>query len=345
MKLVDIVPKDQRLKILFALGGCVVMTIAFVLMFGFETNEESVAKKVGLINIGSISEEGWSKAHYEGLKSACDEFGLELLFKENVVENSGQGPAAIEELIDDGVGMIFLASYNYPIEAREIIETNKKIEFASNCSEVHSRNMTSYFARMYQGRYLAGALAGMRTKTNVIGYVAAMPNSEVHRGINAFTLGVQRTNPNAKVVVKWTGDWHIPDKEREAAAKLIDVAKADVITYHQDKAVACEVAEEKGVDYIAYNMELNTQSEHYLTSVICRWDIFYKELLRLYLKDELPAIKNYWLGVKEGVVELSKFSDSVTEKQRYKIQDLREELLNDKPIFTGIIYDNQGNMK
>ena len=341
----NISPKDQRLKLLVALGGCVVLTIVFTLMFGFEVHDDKQQKKIGFINIGGIEEPGWSNAHYEGLKAACEKFGLELLFRDHIEENSGQCPEAIEELLAEGTGMIFLASYNYPIESKSIIAENKHIEFATNSSEVHMRNMTSYFARMYQGRYLSGALAGLRTKSNVIGYVAAMPNSEVNRGINAFTLGVQRVNPNAKVVVMWTGTWRNDEVEAAHARRLIEQAHADVLTYHQDYIASVNVADELGVDYIAYNIELDNRSEHYLTSVVCRWDIFYEKMLQLYLRKELPSVKNYWLGMKQGVIKLSDYSPTVTPEQQQKIEALSQELLNDKQIFSGKLYDNQGNLK
>ena len=341
----DITPKDHRLKLLVALGGCVVMTIIFVLMFGFEVADNSQPKKIGFVNIGSIDEEGWSKSHYEGLKSACNEFGMKLLVRENIAENTGQCPKAIQELIDEGASMIFLASYNYAPEAREIIEKHPEVEFATNSSEVKAKNITSYFARMYQGRYLTGVLAGMRTKSNVIGYVAAMPNSEVYRGINAFTLGVQRTNPNATVKVIWTGSWRDDEKEIECAQKLINNYKADVLTYHVDKATICRVADEMGVDFIGYNWKPENSSEHCITSITCRWNVFYKQILRIYLKSEIKNFKSFWLGVKQGVVELSSLSGSVTDEQRQKLGLIKQELLGDKPVFIGPIYDNKGVLR
>ena len=339
--------EDNRLKLLIALGGCIVLTIIFVLMFGFEVNTKDRShKKVGYFNIGSIEEKGWSREHYKGLKAACDEFGLELLVRENILENSGQCPIAIEELEDEGAGIIFMMSYNYPLEAKNLILEKKSTEFVANSSELMARNMTGGFARMYQGRYLAGALAGMKTKSNVIGYVAAMPNTEVCRGINAFTIGVQRTNPNAKVVVTWTGSWRNDEIEAEKARNLVQKSNADILTYHLDyyKAVA-DTAEELDVDFIAYNLELEGYSDHYLTSIICRWDMFYKELLKLYLKNELNTVKNYWSGIKQGVVTLSKYSDSVTQNQRNRIEFLRQELINSKKVFIGPIYDTQGKLR
>ena len=81
---------------------------------------------------------------------------------------------------------------------------------------------------MYEARYVTGIVAGKQTKTNTIGFVAAFPIPEVIRAINAFTLGVQSVNPDAKVKVLWTNTWYNPSTEKQAALTLID-AGADVI--------------------------------------------------------------------------------------------------------------------
>ena len=107
-------------------------------------------------------------------------------------------------------------------------------------------NMSTYFGRMYQPRYLSGIVAGKMTKSNVIGYAAAFPIPEVIRGINAFTLGAQSVNPDVQVRVVWTNTWFDPVKEREAAVALLD-AGADVIAQHQDTTEPQKAAEERGL--------------------------------------------------------------------------------------------------
>ena len=118
-----------------------------------------------------------------------------------------------------------------------------------------------------------------------------------------------------------------------------------MITSHTDYTVTCDVADELGVDYIAYNIEPQNPSEHHLTTILCRWDIFYENMLTLYLKGELSHIKNYWLGIKQGVVDLSPYSEAVTQSQRETIEELKLEIADDKQIFSGVIYDNKGNLK
>jgi len=193
---------------------------------------------------------------------------------------------------------------------------------------------------------LAGVLAGMRTKTNVIGYVAAIPNCEVCRGINAFTLGVQRVNPAAKVVVAWTNEWENPPREKELAVKLVRDAGADLLTYHQDEKAVADTAELLGVDFIGYNELLTGYSAHCLTSVVCRWDIFYDDILRRYLKGELNSLRNNWIGVERDAIGLSPYSDRVTPEMRQKLAEVRQELIDGQElIFVGELYDINGKLR
>lgn len=324
--------------------GILLLLVVTALAFGLD-REEKPSLKIGFITIGNIREAGWNASQYQGIKAAADKFGISLLVRDNVKENSGECPAAIRELIQEGASMIFLASYSYSSEARELVEEYPNIAFATNSAEVHARNMTAYFVRMYQARYLSGALAGLRTKTNTIGYVAAMPNSEVNRGINAFTLGVRRTNPTAKVVVMWTGAWQDEAKEAANAERLIRERGADVLAYHQDEDAVCRVADRYGVDFIGYNALLTDCSAHYLTSVICRWDLYYIDIVQRYLKGELNAVRNHWLGIDRSAVALTEFSPAVPSDAAEQVDALRQELASGGLIFTGEIYDNRGILR
>ena len=315
--------------------------LALVIDFGrdFEQNP-----KIGMIILGDITVPGWNKSHYDGIKTACDRFGLELLVRDKIPENTGQCSEKIRELAGEGVGMIFLASFDYAVEAKDAVAEFHNIAFATNSSEVHLRNLTAYFPRMYQARYLSGALAGMKTKSNVIGYVAAIPNAEVVRGIDAFTLGVQRVNPDAKVVVIWTNAWQDEEQEAINAERLIVEVGADVLTYHQDEDATGKVAEKFGADFIAYNAILEGYSEHYLTSVVCDWDLYYIDMIERHLKGEMNAMKNHWLGIDRGAVGLSKFSPAVTPEMIAKLDSLRQELIGNRQIFAGPLYDINGEL-
>src|SRR3954453_15811950 len=92
-------------------------------------------------------------------------------------------------------------------------------------------NVGTAYGKIEEPWYVAGLIAGKMTKSNILGYVAPFPIPAVIRGINAFTLGARKSNANARVRVAWINSWSNVQKEREAAATLIERG-ADVLAQH-----------------------------------------------------------------------------------------------------------------
>ena len=336
--------KNKKMRKLLILFGILVFSMILWSIFSFgKTQGDKV--KVGFILSGSIEEKGWNGMHYKGYKESSEKLGTEMLVKENVGEFTGECKTAIEELAEEGASMILLSSYGYSEEAYEVVQQYPEIVFYGNSSEYHAKNLTSYFARLYQARYLSGIAAGMTTTSNQIGYVAAMENNEVNRGINAFTLGVKSVNPNAVVHVMWTNSWDDEKKEREAAKTLIGQMGADVITYHQNQDFAAREADENGVYSIGYHMVSEGMSSKYLTSVICNWEILYEEVIKQYLQGYANSIENYWIGLDKEAVALTEFSDEVSLEIIEEIEKAKDRILEGKDVFYGLIYDNTGVLR
>ena len=334
---------SKRTIILFSLGIAVLLCIILSIVFFSRTEEKTV--RVGFILSGSIDENGWNGEHYRAISDACRECGTKLLVKENIEEFSGQCITAIEELVEEGADMIFLNSYGYSEEVSKLVTGYPEVTFYANSSEYHTDNMTSYFARMYQARYLSGIIAGMTTEGDKIGYIAAMSNNEVNRGINAFTLGVRSVNEDARVVVAWTGSWDNEQAEREATKKLIEEAGADVVTYHQNQDYVIQEAEKKGVASIGYHKQFEGFSNQYLTSTVYNLEPVYRELIKEYMKGKGNSRSNYWIGIEKGAVGLSAYSENVTTEMRMAVENAINRILGGKDVFTGVIYDTEGNLR
>lgn len=333
--------------ILTLIGGFVLGIIMMVLIPEKEQNTQKV--KIGFILSGSVNETGWNGMHYNGAKIASEKLNVELLVKENVAEFKGECKEAVKELAKEGASMIILSSYNYSEEVKELVKEYPNIAFYANSFEYQDKNMTSYFVRMYQARYLAGIIAGLQTTTNKIGYVAAMANNEVNRGISAFTLGVRRVNPEAKVIVAWTGTWDSEEMERRSANNLIEKAGVDVITYHQNQSYVIEVADEKGVMSVGYHQAFDQFSDNYLTSVVCDWNVVYEELIRDFLRGKGNEIEHFWIGIskdaEQDAVGLSKYSSKVSKEAIEVIEKIKEEMKKASVVFVGPIYDIEGNLR
>lgn len=330
-------------RMLILAGVSVVVIIIALILFPQDNKEEKI--KVGFVMSGSTTETGWNGLHYEGIKSACDMLEVELIVKEGIKENSGQCEEAIHELAKKGVSIIILSSYGYAGEVLDVVEEYKDIVFYSESFDYYGDNLNCYFSRIYQARYLAGIVAGMQTETGIIGYVAAMPNSEVNRGINAFALGAQRVNPNAKVVVAWSNSWDNSEEEKRLAEQLIDERDVDVITYHQNQPNVIKVAEERGIYSIAYHQVMEGASDKLLTTVEFHWDLAYKELVSDYLSGKSEVVNVYWFGLDKDAIGLGDMSPYVSQDTITLLEEVKQEIVNGERIFSGVIYDTEGNLR
>ena len=201
-------------------------------------------------------------------------------------------------------------------------------------------NVANYSARFYEARYLAGKLAGATTKSNILGYVAALPIPEVLQGINAYTLGAQSVNPNIEVRVVWTSAWYDPGKESDAAKSLIGQG-ADVITHHTNSSAVASACEEAKIPVISYNTSMKRAAPTMLIGgVIHIWDEFYAGRIQAVM-DGTWQPQSIWGGAPEHMIDLVdiKATDAVKAdiKAAYDKMAARE-----FHPFTGPIVDNTG---
>ena len=331
-----------RQTILIIIAAAILAVIIIVVML-FNGNGSN-SSKIGYIVTGSIDEPGWNGMNYKGIEAVCSNFELELLVEENVLEGTGMCAEAVTRLAESGAEMIILSSYGYPAEVRDIINKYPDISFYGISADYYSDNMSSYFGRMYQARYLTGIIAGMITETNKIGYVAAMPNAEVNRGINAFTLGVRRVNPQAEVNVIWTDSWDNKEKATAASEKLIETG-SDILAYHQNQPYVVDAAEKAGIYSIGYNEAAENMSDKYLTAAVWNWEMLYNDIIKDFMQGKANSKQHHWCGLETGAVGISECSPLVTEDILAEVEKAKAEILSGQDVFSGEIYDNRGTLR
>ena len=227
---------------------------------------EPVAKedlKVGVIHIGDPADgSGYSYAHDLGIVEMQKELGLEdnqIIRKNNIPDaDPTKTEQAMRECIEEGCQVIYATSFNYMDTCEALAEEYPDVIFSHGTGyKSNDTNFNNYFGRIYQARYLSGIVAGMKTETNKIGYVAAMgsENSEVTGGADAFAIGVAEVNPDAQVYVKVTNSWLSPTEETNAAKALI-AEGCDVIGQHCDTPNPQTEAEAAGVWGVGYNSDM-----------------------------------------------------------------------------------------
>ena len=203
--------------------------------------------KVGFIYIGPPGDHGWNYQHDVGRKAVDEAFGdkVETVFQENVPE-SADAERVMTQMALSGADMIFATSFGYMEPVLNVAKKFPKVKFEHATGYMTADNVSTYSARFYEGRTVAGHIAGKMTKSNTIGYVASYPIPEVVRGINSAYLAAKKANPNVEFKVIWIFTWYDPAKEADAAKTLISQG-ADVILQHVDSSAIMTVAEEAGV--------------------------------------------------------------------------------------------------
>ncbi len=340
------------MKKIFALMLALVMTLA-IMLTGCGSKEESgndTGKKedvkLGFLYVGPVGDEGWTYSHDQGRKYVEKELGLQpSVIKESVKEDAAEVQKVIEDMIDQGCNVIIGTSFGFMDGMAKAAAEHPDVKFLHCSGYTTADNMSNYFGRMYQARYLSGIVAGMKTKSNVIGYVAAFEIPEVVRGINAFTLGVRSVNPKAVVKVKWTNTWYDPAKEKEAAKALLDEG-SDVITQHQDTAGPQQAAEEKGVFSIGYNTNMEAKApKAYMTAPVWNWGPYYVSQVKA-IMDGTWKSESHWGGMEEGIVDLAPLTKNAPQGAEEKVKKAKEDIISGtNKVFVGPIKDNKGQEK
>ena len=320
-----------------------------------QTDSGGISKdkiKVGVIHLSDPADgSGYTYTHDLGIQGMQQNLGLsddQIVRKINIPDSDADATRkAIKECIDEGCNIIFTTSWGYMETTAQMAEEYPDVYFSHGTGYMsNGKNFNNYFGRIYQARYLSGIVAGMNTKTNMIGYVAAMgsDNSEVTGGIDAFALGIYSVNPDAKVYVKVTNSWYDPEAEKQAAETLLDMG-CDVITQHCDTSYPQTLAQDRGVYGIGYNSDMSKEApDACLCSVIWNWSAYYTSAVQSIIDGTWDG-SNYYGGINENLVGITELADFCAEGTADRVKEAKKRIMSGElGVFDGVIETNTGDM-
>ena len=282
----------------------------------------------------------WTYGHELGRRHLEKVFGggLETSARCNVME--GDPLSALEEAIAEGSSVIFTTSpLLLPASLRAAVD-HPEVTIL-NCSlNTSHRYIRTYYARMYEVKFITGAMAGAMAGDDPVGYICDYPIFGQVAGINAFALGVQLTNPLARVHLEWSS----VDDARTAVQRLTE--KGIRLISAQDLARRGAPGHNFGLSVIEGDHQVN------LAMPVWKWGIYYEALLRriqdrsfqMEYRESHKALNYYW-GLSSGVVDLrcSYRLPDCTRKLADLLRDgIRSGLCHP---FRGPIYDQRGTLQ
>jgi len=279
-----------------------VIIIVFGLHFFLHDTKTDKIMRIGFVYVGDASTaytSNFMRAQVEIENRYAGQ--VETIAKYNVSEENIE--EALDELVQAGCELIFTTSYGYGERTKEFAENYPHVQFCqATCSNANEEpilhNYHTFMGNIYQGRYIAGVVAGMKLKElsdngmitkeqAKIGYVGAYPYAEVISGYTAFFLGVRSVVPEAVMTVKYTNTWGNHLLEKKCAKELIDEGCV-IISQHSDTAgpaAACEETDRSQVVYyVSYNESMaDIAPTTYLTGSKINWEPYMTEAVQAVL--------------------------------------------------------------
>ena len=269
----------------------------------------------------------YDKNFIDAMNEAKKVLGLrddQVLIKKNIDESAKCKEACLD-LADQGCNIIFADSFGHEPYVLEAAKECPNVQFAhATGTMAHTEKLPNFhnaFANIYEGRFLAGIVAGMKLnemieskkitpEQAVIGYVGAYTYAEVISGYTSFYLGAKYVCPSATMKVQFTGSWYDEIAEKEAANTLIQKGCV-LISQHADSMGAPTACENAGIPDVSYNGSTQTACPNtYLVSSRIDWSVYFTLLVNSVLKgEEIPLD---WVGgIEEGSVKLTDLNDKV----------------------------------
>ncbi len=297
--------------------------------------------KIAFIYNKTAKTSGWSYAHELGRMHLEQIYGGRL--KTMALDNAGtelEIENAVEQAVAAGCNMIFTTGPQMANQSVRSAIQHPEVRFY-NCSiKMSYSSIYTYYGRMYEAKFLLGAIAAAMTKSDRLGYVADYPIYGTLANINAFAMGARMINPYVKVCLEWSRT-----RESNPALKLKEAG----ITYISGEEMI--TPDKASREYGLYVKREDGTLEN-LAAPIWHWGKFYERIVKSVCLGggELSSLKgkkavNYWWGMSAEVVDVI-YSQNLPHGIHRLIDFLKNSIrAGSFHPFDGLIYSQNGKVQ
>jgi basic membrane protein A len=295
---------------------------------------------VGLVfDVGGLGDKSFNDSAFRGLQAARKDLGIE--FEVFEPSEGSEREAALRLFASGKSDLVFGIGFLFSDDIRKVAEEfpDKKfacIDYTWTEGDVVPDNLAGIKFREEEGSYLVGALAGMLTKTGVVGFVGGMDIPLIHKFEAGYRAGVLAVRPDARVLVHYagvTGDaFQNPTKGKELALAQID-AGCDIL-FHAAGSTGLgvfEAARDRGVLAIGVDSDQQDQAPGtVVTSMVKRVDVAVHRVIEQTMNGHFPSgIQS--LGLKEQGVDYVYDANNqkwITPEIHARLEELRRQIID-----------------
>ena len=248
---------------------------------------------------------------------------------------------AAKNLVEEGCDVIFADSFGHESYVLQAAREYPNVQFChatgTQAQEAGLANFHNAFASIYEGRYLAGVVAGLKLNEMIdsgkitaaqakMGYVGAFTYAEVISGYTSFYLGAKSVCPSVTMDVKFTGSWYHEIGEKTTANALID-GGCVLISQHADSMGAPNACEEKNVPNVSYNGSTGIACPNtFLVSSKINWTPYFRYMIMSVANG--GAIEDDYVGtLLSDSVQLTELGSAVAEGTATKLEEVKKRLI------------------
>lgn len=316
------------MKKLVVMGLAMAMTAAMV--NGVCTQPVQAADgeglKVALLLYGAANDQGWNQTAYEGAQKACEKYGYELAYTENL--EVADISAAFADYASAGYDVVIGHGYEFGDPALEVAETYPDTKFICTEADASADNVASYVMACEQTAYVEGIIAASTSESGKLGTIGPIPGDSLVKIINGYEDGAKSVNPDIEVQTAWTNSFVDTQLAQEAAKAMIDNG-VDVIKH-------CANACGNGAMTAAVEAGIWCQGDSYDQSSLAPDNILDSAIYNLdvVIDTALGSVADgsfegdvYNLGMADGAVEVL-LSDNLSDDVKATAQDAIDKIVS-----------------
>jgi basic membrane protein A len=315
---------------LVALAFTVLATASFLVSGTSAQVDPHRPLKVALVLPGPVSDGTFNSAAAKGIKEAEAKYpNLTVSIRENT--GMAQSEAALFEYASNGYDVVIGHGFQFAEPAKKIHKQFPKTWFVINTAKIaEAPNLASVDNRWGDVGYVAGALAGLLTKSGTIGAVGGIPVPVIQEYNEGFERGAKRTRPNSTTLSAYVGSFSDVAKGKEITLALIEKG-ADVVTATGNESVigTLEAAKEKGVLMIGTAFDsASFAPDTIVTTALVNFDVNIDLAIGKILDGTIKP-ESYVLGFNEngiGMAGYGKFADKISDADKAKVQAILDEV-------------------